>query len=573
MPGFFVSNTSVQIDLKNLYPAWCVKEDLSVPGMTVKRHTLNKFMQDKPFEDTENGIFILDGFLLNKVELFAQYAAATVSELMWKMYQAEGETFVNAFRGSFSGALYDRAKDLWLIFTNHVGDKTIFYAATEKGLLAGSQANYLIDACKELGVTLTLDESAAYQLLSYSFIADQATLAQQIKRLRAGTYIRVEKGQVEVKAYHTFVKDPSLFDGKSEEEIIEGLDAAFRHAVELEYRKDEEYGLRYLSDMSGGLDSRMTMWIAHEMKPRHMQLITYCRANHDDEVIAKQIAAYWKDEHLIKPLDDISYIYDLDELVFMNSGLSMYSAISGGKRLLESMNMPLFGLEHTGQLGDPIIGSYCRNMKDFANHIPTGRFSETLVPRLTIDYEGMCRDYGNHELYLMYTRGFQGINNTHAIRQNYTEVTAPFLDVELLQYCMNIPIEKRLQHAIYKKWVIAKYPNAAKFRWEKTGAKITEGKLMGKLRRILVKGPRKLLRITGRAKYIQAGMNPAEYWLSKNKKARDFMDQYEATGYEHLPVEASAQLVEDMKTLYRTGTYWEKSMVLTVLAAAKLYFG
>lgn len=39
---------------------------------------------------------------------------------------------------------------------------------------------------------------------------------------------------------------------------------------------------------------------------------------------------------------------------------------------------------------------------------------------------------------------------------------------------MSIPLEYRMNHVLYKKWILSKYPDAAKFRWEKTGELITK---------------------------------------------------------------------------------------------------
>lgn len=42
-------------------------------GGTALRCTLNKFLEDKAFSEAENYAFILDGYLLNKRELFEKY--------------------------------------------------------------------------------------------------------------------------------------------------------------------------------------------------------------------------------------------------------------------------------------------------------------------------------------------------------------------------------------------------------------------------------------------------------------------------------------------------------------------
>ena len=568
MPGFFVSDRKTNFQLHNRYPQRCIREELPCAG-TVKRHTLNKFMEDKTFCESDSLILIAEGYLLNKTALFARYGAQSMAELMETMYRTDGETFFAAFRGAFSGAVYDKEKDLWLLYTNHTGDKALFYSLNGSHFAAGSQVGYVLDACKELGWPLTLDEQAAYQMLTFGFMESDGTYASQIRRLLGGTYLRIEKGEAQVLRYFRLEKHPERFEGQSEDQIIDALDAEFRRAVDAEYRKDEEYGLKHLADISGGLDSRINTWVAHEMSPRHLQLITYSKNNYLDERIAKEIAVHWKDELLFRQLDDASYLYELDDLVFLNAGLSLYCGITGGKRMLEDLNMESYGLEHTGQVNGAVIGSLLCGKDGLEKRYPSGKYSDKLSHRLDQTY---ANAFDDHELYLLSSRTFRGILNTQLIRENYTEIAFPFLDVELLQLCLDIPLEYRLGHNIYKKWILTEYPQAARFRWEKTGAKISEGKLMGLLRKVVTKGPHKLLRMMGKHSLSNFGMNPLDYWFGRDKALQTYLNRREAEGYRCLP-QASDQLISDMKQLYATGSFNEKAMVLTVLASAKLYFG
>lgn len=570
MPGFFVSNRQVEAELINRYPERCIREEIHVPGMSFRRNTLNKFMQDKAFGENAHAVLIADGYLLNKQELFEQYRVNSVADLMWEMYLQQGETFFNAFRGAFSGALYDRKRDTWLVYTNHCGDAAVFISIWPDGFCAGTQVNYIIDAYRARDQRLSFDESAAYQMLTFGFMEGDNTYAREIKRLRGGTYLRVQGGEARVLEYHRFRKNPERFRGKTEDEIINALDEAFRSASMLEYRKDDEYGLEHLTDLSGGLDSRMNMWVAHAMSPRHMHLLTYCKANYLDEIIAKEIAQYWGDEITVKALDDASYLYEIDELVFMNGGLSLYSGITGGKRMLEDINMDRFGLEHTGMLGDIVIGSWYRHADDGLRGRPTGRYSERLAHRLSKDY---CASFDDQEVYLHYTRGFQGAANSHLIRCNFTEVASTFMHVDLMQLCLDIPAPMRIGHSLYKRWIIEKYPDAARFRWEKTRGKITEPHWLCLVRHLAVHGPNKLKRMLGRHRHINTGMNPLDYWISHNDALRAHLDAYEREGYRFLPASVSETLIADMKNLYKTGNASEKTMVLTVLASARLYFG
>lgn len=570
MPGFFVSNAKIDLKLYDPHPELCLAQELDLPGATAKRQTLNKFLADKALVKTDMGILVAEGALLNKSELYKKYGVDTVEALLLRMYELRGETFAAELRGPFTCALYFEQKDLWLVYTNPTGENPVFYSLHEGVFFAGSQVNYLIDACRQQGIGLTFDTRAAYEMLTFGYMESNHTYANEIKRLRGGTYLRVEHGRAEVREYFIFRKNPARYEGCTEEEMVDAIDEAFKLAAEREYSKDEEYGLVSLSELSGGLDSRMTMWVGHANKPRHMQLMTYCRSNYLDELIAKEIANYWDDEILVKSLDDVRFLYDIDETVFMLGGLSFYSGITGGKRMLESLNMPRFGLDHTGQIGGSVIGSQYHHPEEETGPYFPKLYSHKLFHRLEESHyhENFC----DTEVYQYYTRGFQGSTNTHMIRRNFTEPVSPYLDVDLMQTCMDIPARYRMYFNLYKKWILAKYPDAAKFRWESRAARFTDPEPVIFVKKLISRGPGRLMTRLGHPEHDNNHMNPLEYWMHRKSELRAYLDDYEAKGYACMPADAPETLIGDMKELYANGTVVEKTMVLTVLGAAKMYF-
>ena len=569
MPGFFVGNKKTETELVNVYPNLCVYQSLVTPGTTVKRNTLNKFMNDKAFAENDDYVVVSDGYILNKISLFEKYNVDSVELLLTEKYRKNGDEFFAELKGGFSGAFYDKKLDKWLVFTNQVGDAAVYYTISQDAFFAGSQVNYIIDVCRKEKLELTFDENAAYQMLTHAFMLDDTTYAKEIKRLVGGTYICVEKGVVEIKTYHIFKKNIQRFANSTDDEIINEIDRAFSAATRLEYDKDLEYGYTHLTDISGGLDSRMTLWVAHSLGYHSMQLLTYCKGNYLDEIIGKQIAAYWKDEILVKQLDDAQYLYDIDEIVFMNGGLSLYSGISGGNRMLKALNPHIYGLEHTGINGNGSITSYLSSPDDTWS----GRYSEKLAHRMSDYYRNFSESFEDREIYLNYTRAYRGMANTFQIRRNYTEVTAPFLDVDFIQLCFDIPIERRSDYRLYKKWVLTKYPEAAQFKWESTGAKISEKKVFTLIRKIVTHGPQKLLQILGLGHKVKNGMTPIAYWIENDSKLKAYLDGYAKEWLNNSATRLSSQLISDMEELYSTGTATEKTMVLTVLGSVKLYFG
>lgn len=239
---------------------------------------------------------------------------------------------------------------------------------------------------------------------------------------------------------------------------------------------------------------------------------------------------------------------------------------------MESLNLKNCGIEHTGMVGDSILGSFFHHRDDQLKMCITGRESDKLVDRLADSVKNVYKEFSSYEIFLMYSRGFRGACNTHLLRKNFTEVGSPFLNVEFMQKCYDIPVELRMNHNIYLKWIMKKYPEAGSFVWEKTGGRLSEGTIRKGLRRAQRKGKRVLLNKIGVIKYNTDNMNPLDFWLSNNDAVKKYLDEYEDKGYRYMPADVPQLLIQDMKELYRCGNVTEKSLVLTVLAAAKYYF-
>ena len=574
MPGFYISNAKQDIELKDAYCERCIQEVIQCENIgTVKRSTLNKFMDDKALYSDDKYIIVLEGYILNKKRLLEQYETTNVAELVSTMYEEKGNEFFAEFRGCFAGVLIDKRVDRWIVYTNQIGDNPVFYYNKDGIFAAGSEVKYILEMCYSLNLELTFNEEAAYQMLTYAFMAADDTYANEIRRLHGGDYLIREKGVLSVKQYHRFHSNTERFKDYTENDLINVIDESFRNAVKLEWDKDDEYGYKHLADLSGGLDSRMNLWVAHELKPVHANVLTYSQTGYLDQMISEQIAYYWKDELIFKALDDASFLYDIDIATEMLGGGSLYSGITGGRRLLAFANLDQYGIEHTGMVGDAILGSFYHNSHELENKTPTGRYSEKLAGILSKRITDLSKEYDNYEIYLMYVRGFHGACNSHLIRRNYTEVGSPFLNVDFMQLCYDIPVEMRMNHTIYKKWIISKYPKAAKFKWEKIDDKITSPELIVRLKSLSKRIPRKIKKVIGMKVVDKKGMNPLDYWIHTNEPLKEYMDEYEKNGYSYLPKDVSEGVRKDMHELYVNGNANEKTMVLTVLSSAKLFFG
>ena len=254
------------------------------------------------------------------------------------------------------------------------------------------------------------------------------------------------------------------------------------------------------------------------------------------------------------------------------------------------INYDDFGIIHTGQLGDVIIGTYLKKMQygQFPK-ITDGAYSEELRER--IESYKFKYDYEDAELFMMYNRGFCGIAQGLLTFQENSESYSPFTDVDFFEFCYSIPLELRFNHKIYFDWIIDKYPQAAEYIWEGIGTKISRREnhkqrtmyVLGYevphfsekaafkrylrgfiLRRLgLQKKGTKRKTITLASKF---NMSPIDYWYNTNPFLRNFMQSYWSANSHLLP---SGQMGDDMKHLFEDCVLYDKLQAMSVLGAIK----
>lgn len=566
MPGFIISNTDIHIALTENYAHSYIDKQKRVDNYDILVHTIDKFQKDKLFFENDTFFVVTEGVLLNKKNVLDDSKEITFAEWLWNGYKKTGVLFFKELVGCLSGAIYNKKEKKWVIWTNHTGDATIFWYKKGNYFIVGSQFDYVFDTLMANNIDPTFNKGAAYSMLTYGYMCDNRTYSNEIRRLMPGECLTYDGDNLNEEYYWKLEKKKYDMSTWSKDEIIDGLDEVFRKAVKLEFEKDQEYGYSHIADISGGFDARMVNWVAADEGYTPILNIHYSQSNSDEEHISKKMSEFLGNILLIRPLDDISFIYDIDRIVEMNYGLSLYSGITGGESLLRTINFQTYGIEHTGMIGDVVIGSFLRSEKELKKKELSGLYSTKLVSRMETDH---IKKYSDFELQKIYIRGLLGACSSFMIRKKYTEPMAVFLNPDLLEYCMCIPVNYRANHNLYNEWVIKKYPSAAEFEWTYTGSKITEPEVWVKLKKLVKKGSALMLHKLKIRTYRQ-GMNPFHYWYKTKKEYRDFyLDYFEKN------INCSAfdeSLKNDLKELFIKGSPVEKSQVLTVLAVGKRYY-
>lgn len=543
-------------------------------NLIVSQYGENKFKDDNiSFEDDEL-IVVSDGVILNSKQLINKFRVRNIFYLIKKMYFEKGEKFASELRGPFNIILYDKHKNKLYLYTNQFADKQIFYFYDNDILIFASDIYEVKELGRRFKAEFSLDIESAYNLITYSYMMEDKTLLKQVKKVKAGCFLCASKQSINLMRYHRF-NNEILYTSNSEK-ILNQMDELFREAVKLEYEKDNEYGYWHITSLSGGLDSRMTTWVANDLGYKNIVNMTFSKSGYLDQTIAQEISTYLGTRFIFKSLDDCEYIKYVDRVTKMNSGMSCYSGAAHGLSMMELVDFKRMGLIHTGMLGDVIVGTFSSYPYHGNAQKGQGAYSETLKDRLnTIENE-----YENEELFKLYGRGFNCALNSSSVSQHYGEVVSPFIDIDFMQFCLNVDVALRYKHKLYYKWILSKYPEAGSFIYEKKGIKVSSPLLKHDFfRKLFVEAPRKVEKANARVKYklgisntnaYSKNMNPFEFWYQTNFEMSNFINNYFKENIYIL--DGYKQLQDDVDRMFSNSNAREKMQILTLLSACKQLF-
>lgn len=538
----------------------CLGETISGNGWMHYNHLLNKFPQDIVFVRDENRICFLDGYVTNKDSLVQDKGLEWENVYLTNDWD-KPDAFIETLRGGFCGYIYDIKKKKLVFFTDQTGNKAIYYYIDGNRWLLSNSLQYMVQVLMKNQIECHLNNRAVKYMLTCGFMLDNSTFVQNIYRLLPGKYAELQEGSLGIKRYYMI---PHCIEDISESVAIDRIDKTFRQAIAREFEKDREYGYHHLVDLSGGLDSRMVTWVAHEMGYVDQLNVTYCKAGYADQKIAEQISGHLGHEYLYKALDDVKWMYDVDEMTNRNNGAAVCLGMTGGNRLLQELNTDLFGIEHTGMVGDAILSTFYHDEQLSHGRPQFGLNQYSQMVKYNFD-ERILAEYPTQEIFAIYTRGILGAQSSYITRQHYVETASPFLDVDFLNTTMTLPFAYRNNHSIYLQWIAERYPYAAEFGWEKWGGvKPKKNQIiirrMKTMQRLVKQYCSAILRIP-----LQDSMNPMDYWYHENPEVRLYLDGLYEKRIRDKRLDESLQ--SDMIKLYEKGQFTEKSLVLTVLSS------
>lgn len=568
MTGIFITNYNTDNFSLSRYNEnnKFIYETKKYNDISIQRLIINKFLNDKVFVENDNYIALVEGVVLNSLDLAKEKNVGSLKDYIEISLKNNVLDFYDNFRGSFCGYFINKKNNNALAFTNHTGDRPLFYYEDGEKYIIASNVKFILDFLKLIDKKLTLNKNAVYYLITWGNMIDNSTYANEIKRLLPGEKIDINNNSFNVNKYYKFNRHTFDTSKMSDDEIVDKLDELFTKAVDLEYSKDKEYGYHSLAHISGGLDCRMSNFVARELGYDNILNLTYTQSDSYDEKTAKKMSADLGNESYIRYMNNPKFIYDVDKVVEKSGGVFIYVGMTNGLRCLEELNTDRIGVLHMGLIGDVILGTILKNKEEINGKIYTGAYSKRIIQKFKDLYDKEISKYDDYEMFYLNTCAFLCNGSFPIIYYDYTEFASPYMYKDFIDFCYALNVEKRIGRYIYFKWIKTKHHKAGNYEWSGSHVKINSK--FYQLVRILKRIPVKIMRFFGAD---VNDMNPTDYWYKSNKNISGFMDTYISTHMNSKYIDSDLKNI--LNEFLKGSTSLEKMQLMTALSSLKLYFG
>ena len=212
------------------------------------------------------------------------------TEAIVHLYEEKGVDCLRDLRGMFAFALWDSRCRRLVLARDRMGQKPLFYAEHDQGLLFASEIKAILQA---EGFPRTLNPESLHHFLTYKYVPPPHTMFSGIWELPPAHFLVWEDTGYRVERYWSLSYADKL--ELSEEDTLERLDAILDEAVRIRLISDVPLGVF----LSGGIDSSLVVayMSRHSSEPIKTFSIGFTEAGYNELPFARAVAEQYKTDH------------------------------------------------------------------------------------------------------------------------------------------------------------------------------------------------------------------------------------------------------------------------------------
>jgi len=322
----------------------------------------------QPFVSDDGQVAIVqNGEIFNYVELAADLRRQGVvlktgsdTEVILRLYEREGISFVSKLNGMFAIAIDDLREDALYLVRDRIGVKPLYVADNGTRVAFGSEIKAILPEALTGMAPPAVDLQAIHHYLSFNYIPAPWTIWQGIRHVMPGTWMRLTRSGAQTHRWWSLAdqRERDHDFGAWAEEFMAVLDDATR----IRLRADVPWG----AFLSGGVDSSTIVGLMarHVDRPVKTFCIGFADPRYDESAFAAEAARRFGCEHT-------SEIAELNMLDRWPQVLHHLDQPHGDASFMPTLRVSELAARHvkvvlTGDGGDELFAGYDKYAAFFA---------------------------------------------------------------------------------------------------------------------------------------------------------------------------------------------------------------
>ena len=344
----------------------------------------------QPFVSDDGQIAVVqNGEIFNFVELAnelraqgVQLETASDTEVILRLYEREGISFVSKLNGMFAIAIDDARQDAMYLVRDRIGVKPLYVLDDGQRMLFASEIKAILPVAQLNRAQPATDLIAIHHYLTFNYIPAPWTIYEDIKHVMPGTWMKFTRTGVQTHRWW------SLADQRerdfSFDEWSEQFMSVLSDATRIRLRADAPFG----AFLSGGVDSSTIVGLMaqHISRPVKTFCIGFEDPRYDESAFALQAAQRFGCDHTME-------VAELNMLGQWPKVLYHLDQPHGDASFMPTLRVSELAAKHvkvvlTGDGGDELFAGYDKYAAFFARPdaqtMPTGDFQRQYFDSISL---------------------------------------------------------------------------------------------------------------------------------------------------------------------------------------------
>ncbi|MCG3167223.1 MAG: Asparagine synthetase [glutamine-hydrolyzing] 1 [Bacteroidia bacterium] len=228
---------------------------------------------------------------LKKSDKNFQPRTSSDTEIITEAFVVWGVEFVHKLNGMFTIAVYDREEKSLFLFRDRMGIKPVYYHYDGHNFVFASE----IKALTKIVIDRTLNLNALKDYLFLEYVPGEQTIFKNISKLSAGFFLKITEKGIEKKQYYDIADKYLENTANTEDYYKEQFTEHLRKSVKYQSISDVPIG----AFLSGGTDSSLICSIFQEQNttPVNTFTIGFDVKEFDETAYAGKVAEILKTNH------------------------------------------------------------------------------------------------------------------------------------------------------------------------------------------------------------------------------------------------------------------------------------